>query len=239
MTMGENTAAASARVPRKGDVVKFRRSGRTEYMRLLMDARTTASGACLILHGYRTRADGSPTHVRTVTRTVLIEETEIVRGGTDVITAEELDRMPRTEGTCTVCGEDTLVYALDEFTCRKCALNAASAPMTAGRPERAAMAIVNRDHAAELARPREAMEAALPATDEASVHDGATWYADGPTGGPWVIRWHEQRGTVSAWQSGTKGVKPRFRGDAAGISDARREAARIAALIAAGKTRED
>jgi hypothetical protein len=42
--------------------------------------------------------------------------------GTDVITVQELDRMPRTEGTCTVCGKDTLVYALGEFTCRKCAL---------------------------------------------------------------------------------------------------------------------
>jgi hypothetical protein len=105
------------------------------------------------------------------------------------------------------------------------------------------MAIANRDHAAELARLRVAMEAsrlaALPATDEATVHDGATWYADGPKGGPWVIKWNEQRGTVSAWQSGTKGVRPRFRGDAAGINEARREAARIAALIAAGKTRED
>jgi hypothetical protein len=104
------------------------------------------------------------------------------------------------------------------------------------------MALIGRDHAAELARLREAMEAsrvaALPATDEALVHDGATWYADGPRGGPWVIKWHEERGTVSAWQTGTKGVKPRFRGDASDIHQARREAARIASLIADGKTRE-
>lgn len=43
-------------------------------------------------------------------------------------TAQELDRMPRTEGTCFACGKDTLVYALGEFTCRKCALKPADPP---------------------------------------------------------------------------------------------------------------
>jgi len=36
------------------------------------------------------------------------------------ITSLDLDRMPRTPGTCALCGADTMVYALEEFTCRKC-----------------------------------------------------------------------------------------------------------------------
>jgi hypothetical protein len=45
-----------------------------------------------------------------------------------MIAAHELDRMPRTEGTCALCGKDTLVYALDEFTCRKCAAPPVASP---------------------------------------------------------------------------------------------------------------
>jgi hypothetical protein len=94
-----------------------------------------------------------------------------------------------------------------------------------------------------LARLRAEMEAArlaaLPATDEKPAHDGATWYAASPRGAVWLVKWDEGRGTVSAWQSGTRYVAPRFRGTATDISEARREAARIAALIAAGQKRED
>ena len=40
---------------------------------------------------------------------------------TTPITPAELDRMPRTPGICAYCGRDTMVYALVQFTCRKCA----------------------------------------------------------------------------------------------------------------------
>lgn len=40
----------------------------------------------------------------------------------DLITRAELDKMPRTPGICAYCKQDTMVYALIEFTCRKCVL---------------------------------------------------------------------------------------------------------------------
>lgn len=67
---------------REGQVVKFRRRNRTEYMRLLMDCpeRPKNTGTYVTLYGYRTRADGSPTHVRPVTRVLFAAEVEIVAG---------------------------------------------------------------------------------------------------------------------------------------------------------------
>ena len=48
------------------------------------------------------------------------------------ITSLDLDRMPRTPGTCALCGRGTMVYALEEFTCRKCATGeGAPVPSTA------------------------------------------------------------------------------------------------------------
>ena len=40
----------------------------------------------------------------------------------DLITRAELDTMPCTPGICAYCKQDTMVYALIEFTCRKCVL---------------------------------------------------------------------------------------------------------------------
>jgi hypothetical protein len=71
----------------KGQIVKFRnvygsRKGRTAYMRLLMDCpeRVSDDGTFVRLYGYRTRADGSPTHVRPVVRTLYATEVEVVGG---------------------------------------------------------------------------------------------------------------------------------------------------------------
>jgi hypothetical protein len=38
------------------------------------------------------------------------------------LTPAELSRRPSIPGICAYCGSDTMVYALAEFTCRKCAL---------------------------------------------------------------------------------------------------------------------
>jgi len=72
----------------------------------------------------------------------------------DLITSAELDKMPRTPGICAYCRRDTMVYALAEFTCRKCALDdmdahggtartcgydtgtASSGPLKCGKPAR-------------------------------------------------------------------------------------------------------
>lgn len=77
-------------VPRKGQVVrirnrKTRKDPRTEYMRLLMDASESTANMSLglTLYGYRTRADGSPTHVRPVARHLDAEQVEIVVTPTD------------------------------------------------------------------------------------------------------------------------------------------------------------
>lgn len=70
---------------RKGQLVKFRntygsRKGRFAYMRLTDDApaRVKDTGTYVTLCGYRTRADGSPTHVRKVCRVLYASEVEIV-----------------------------------------------------------------------------------------------------------------------------------------------------------------
>jgi hypothetical protein len=90
-----------------------------------------------------------------------------------------------------------------------------------------------------LDRLRAAMagEAPLDGLDETLVHDGAHWTAEGPRGALWVIRWSSAVSNVTAWKfpRGRTG----FRAAAADLPAARREAARIAALIADGKTRED
>jgi hypothetical protein len=67
-------------VPRKGQVVKYRRTGRYEYMRLLDSAevRHMKSGPWLDLWGYRCRATGLPTHVRPSARFLPAAEVEIV-----------------------------------------------------------------------------------------------------------------------------------------------------------------
>ena len=44
-------------------------------------------------------------------------------GTPGLITRAEIDKMPRTPGICAYCGRDTMVYALVEFTCRKCVLD--------------------------------------------------------------------------------------------------------------------
>ena len=69
--------------PRKGQIVKFRnrKSNRAEYMRLLTDARAWASkdGVPFVhVHGYRTRADGSPIRVRPVSHVLFAAEVEII-----------------------------------------------------------------------------------------------------------------------------------------------------------------
>jgi hypothetical protein len=67
------------------------------------------------------------------------------------------------------------------------------------------------------------------------VHDGAHWTGEGPRGALWIIRWSSAAGTVTAWKhpNGRTG----FRAIAGDLPAARREAARIAALIADGKTK--
>jgi hypothetical protein len=73
--------------------------------------------------------------------------------------------------------------------------------------------------------------------DENLVHDGVHWTAEGPRGALWIIRWSSATGNMRAWKPprGRAG----FQAAAADLPAARREAARIAALIADGKTRED
>jgi hypothetical protein len=80
-------------------------------------------------------------------------------------------------------------------------------------------------------------EIPLEGLDETLVHDGGHWTAEGPRGALWVIRWSSGTGTVTAWKfpRGRAG----FRATAGDVQAARRETARIAALIADGKTREE
>jgi hypothetical protein len=70
-------------VPHNGQVVKYRNGDRTEHMRLIADAseRATDTGPWLTLYGYRTRADGQPTHVRAVARHLPAAEVEIIAPG--------------------------------------------------------------------------------------------------------------------------------------------------------------
>jgi hypothetical protein len=95
------------------------------------------------------------------------------------------------------------------------------------------------DDAAVIARLRAAMagETPLEGLDEALIFDGAHWTAEGPNGALWVIRWHSGTGTVTAWR-GARG-RVSFRGTAADLPAARREALRIAKAISDGQTREN
>ncbi len=68
--------------------------------------------------------------------------------------------------------------------------------------------------------------------DEHAWHDNITWYAEGPRGALHLIRWSSKSGNVTAWR-GLRGPAV-HRGTAQTIEDARREAARMAELIAAG-----
>ena len=89
-----------------------------------------------------------------------------------------------------------------------------------------------------IARLRAGMNGETPllALDETVIFDGAHWTAEGPRGALWVIRWHSGTGTVTAWR-GARG-RVAFRGEAADLPAARREAARIAKAISDGQTRE-
>jgi hypothetical protein len=80
-------------------------------------------------------------------------------------------------------------------------------------------------------------ETPLDGLDETLIHDGAHWTAEGPRGALWVVRWHSGTGTVTAWKSPVGRIG--FRAAAGDLPAARREAARIAALIADGKTKEE
>lgn len=90
-----------------------------------------------------------------------------------------------------------------------------------------------------LARLRADMNSETPLVglDETLIFDGAHWTAEGPHGVLWVIRWHSATGRAWAWKF-PKG-RAAFHCDAADLPAARREALRIAALIADGITRED
>lgn len=108
------------------------------------------------------------------------------------------------------------------------AAEAAAVPVPAPAPE---------DEA--LARLRAAMagETPLEGLDEQIRHDGAEWIAVSPGGRLWVIRWFSGTGNVAGIDGNS--YVTRFRGTAADLPAARREAARIAALIADGKTKEE
>lgn len=64
--------------PQAGQVVKYRRRDRTEYIRLLENARVHSDHDWLTLYGYRCRKTGLPTRVRPVARVVLASETEVI-----------------------------------------------------------------------------------------------------------------------------------------------------------------
>lgn len=90
-----------------------------------------------------------------------------------------------------------------------------------------------------LARLRSLMagESPLEVLDEHLIDDGAHWTPEGPQGQLWVIRWYWDMGIVEA--QGYPHGSGEFSGHAADLPEARREALRIAGLIADGKTRED
>lgn len=79
-------------------------------------------------------------------------------------------------------------------------------------------------------------ETPLDGLDEKVVFDGAHWIAEGPRGALWIIRWSSAGGAVAAWKHprGRTGSEAK----AGDLPAARREAARIAAAIADGKTKE-
>jgi hypothetical protein len=92
---------------------------------------------------------------------------------------------------------------------------------------------------ATIARLRAAMagEAPLEGLDEQIRHDGAEWITESPGGRLWVIRWFSGSGNVAGIDSDS--YVTRFRGTATDLPAARREALRMAGMIADGKTRED
>lgn len=73
----------------------------------------------------------------------------------------------------------------------------------------------------------------VPITGETIRHDGAEWPAEGPGGALWVIRWFSTSGNIAAMRF--PGARTGHRSKAADIGEARREAARLIALVAAGK----
>lgn len=107
------------------------------------------------------------------------------------------------------------------------------------REGRALARLLARDHMADIARLRADMNGQTPLTglDEKIRRDGAEWIAESPGGRLWVIRWFSGSGNVAGIDS--LSYATRFRGTAADLPAARREALRIAALIADGITRED
>jgi hypothetical protein len=68
---------------------------------------------------------------------------------------------------------------------------------------------------------------------ETTCHDGAHWFAEGPSGAPHLIRWFSNSGNVTATR--VTGMKTVHRGRAESIGEARGEALRMAGLIADGK----
>lgn len=76
-------------------------------------------------------------------------------------------------------------------------------------------------------------ESPLAHLDEATAHDGAQWYAEGPRGALHLVRWFSKPGNVVAWK--VTGMKTVHRGRAGSIEEARGEALRMAGLIAGGK----
>jgi hypothetical protein len=90
-----------------------------------------------------------------------------------------------------------------------------------------------------LARLRADMagESPLEGLDEHLIPEGAHWTPEGPHGELWVIRWYASVGIVAA--TGYPRGSGEFNDEAADLPAARREALRIAGLIADGKTREN
>jgi len=89
-----------------------------------------------------------------------------------------------------------------------------------------------------ITRLRAAMsgDSPLAGLGEEILHDGAEWAVESPGGRLWVVRWFSGSGSVAGMDGHCYVV--RFRGKAADLPAARREALRIAALIDEGKTRE-
>ena len=70
-------------VAHAGQRVRFRHGRRWEYVRLINDLepRTNGNGTFVTVYGYRTRADGNPTHVRPVARVLFVSQVEVVSTG--------------------------------------------------------------------------------------------------------------------------------------------------------------
>jgi hypothetical protein len=79
-------------------------------------------------------------------------------------------------------------------------------------------------------------ETPLEGLDEHLIPEGAHWTPEGPQGQLWAVRWDSATGAVKA--QGYPRGSGEFHGEAQDLPAARREALRIAALIADGKTRE-